>query len=171
MQADLSDNSPTPVTQALDRAGVPYRFFRHTGVVRSLEQAAQERGQQPQQVVRSLLFRLAEDEFVMVLVAGPRQLSWPRLRAYLGTKRMTMATDEEVLQVTGYPPGAVSPFGLPQPLRLLVDPAVLEGMGLDPERWSGFAAGLGVERFCMVRHGIDDIRRLFTSDLRFLEQF
>jgi len=53
----------------------------------------------------------------------------------------------------------------------MVDPSVLEGLGLDPERWSGFAAGLGVERFCMVRHGIDDIRRLFTSDLRFLEQF
>ena len=42
----------------------------------------------------------------------------------------------------------------------MVDPAVLEGLGLDPERYSGFAAGLGVERFCMVRHGIDDIRRL-----------
>jgi phenylalanyl-tRNA synthetase alpha chain len=53
----------------------------------------------------------------------------------------------------------------------MVDPAVICGMGLDPERWSGFAAGLGVERFCMVRHGIDDIRRLFTGDLRFLEQF
>ena len=53
----------------------------------------------------------------------------------------------------------------------MVDPAVLEGLGLDPERWSGFAAGLGVERLCMVRHGIDDIRRLYTSDLRFLEQF
>ena len=53
----------------------------------------------------------------------------------------------------------------------MVDPAVLEGQGLDPRRWSGFAAGLGVERFCMVRHGIDDIRRLYTSDLRFLEQF
>jgi phenylalanyl-tRNA synthetase alpha chain len=53
----------------------------------------------------------------------------------------------------------------------MVDPAVLKGLGIDPERWSGFAAGLGVERFCMVRHGIDDIRRLFTSDLRFLEQF
>ena len=53
----------------------------------------------------------------------------------------------------------------------MVAPAVLEGLGLDPERYSGFAAGLGVERFCMVRHGIDDIRRLYTSDLRFLEQF
>ncbi len=53
----------------------------------------------------------------------------------------------------------------------MVDPAVLEGLGIDSERWTGFAAGLGVERFCMVRHEIDDIRRLYTSDLRFLEQF
>ena len=53
----------------------------------------------------------------------------------------------------------------------MVDPEVLKGLGLDPEKWSGFAAGLGVERFCMVRHGIDDIRKLYTSDVRFLEQF
>ena len=53
----------------------------------------------------------------------------------------------------------------------MVDPAVLEGLGIDPEKYSGFAAGLGVERFCMVRHGIDDIRKLYTSDMRFLEQF
>ncbi len=53
----------------------------------------------------------------------------------------------------------------------MVDPAVLEGLGIDSEKWTGFAAGLGVERFCMVRHGIDDIRRLYTSDFRFLEQF
>ena len=53
----------------------------------------------------------------------------------------------------------------------MVDPAVLEELGIDPEKYSGFAAGLGVERFCMVRHGVDDIRKLYTSDLRFLEQF
>ena len=53
----------------------------------------------------------------------------------------------------------------------MVDPAVLEELGIDPEKYSGFAAGLGVERFCMVKHGVDDIRKLYTSDLRFLEQF
>jgi len=53
----------------------------------------------------------------------------------------------------------------------MVDPAVLEELGIDPEKYSGFAAGLGVERFCMVHHGVDDIRKLYTSDLRFLEQF
>ena len=44
-------------------------------------------------------------------------------------------------------------------------------MGYDPEIYTGFAAGLGVERFAMVLHKIDYIRRLYTNDLRFLEQF
>jgi len=53
----------------------------------------------------------------------------------------------------------------------MVDPFVLENLGIDSEKWTGFAAGLGVERFCMVRHQIDDIRRFYTNDLRFLDQF
>ena len=53
----------------------------------------------------------------------------------------------------------------------MVDPNVMQNLNLDNKNWSGFAMGLGVERFCMVRHNIDDIRRLYTSDLRFLEQF
>ena len=53
----------------------------------------------------------------------------------------------------------------------MVDPNVLEAVGYDPEIYTGFAAGLGVERFAMVLHKIDDIRRLYTNDLRFLEQF
>ena len=53
----------------------------------------------------------------------------------------------------------------------MVDPMVLDRLGIDSERWTGFAAGLGVERFCMVRHEIDDIRRFYSGDLRFLEQF
>ncbi len=53
----------------------------------------------------------------------------------------------------------------------MVDPKVLENLGINSEKWTGFAAGLGVERFCMVRHQIDDIRRFYTNDLRFLKQF
>ncbi len=53
----------------------------------------------------------------------------------------------------------------------MVDPNVLKSVGLDPEVYSGFAAGLGVERFAMVLHQMDDIRRLYSSDLRFLRQF
>ncbi len=53
----------------------------------------------------------------------------------------------------------------------MVDPNVLKAVGYDPEVYTGFAAGMGVERLAMVLHQIDDIRRLYTSDLRFLQQF
>ncbi|MGH2413615.1 MAG: phenylalanine--tRNA ligase subunit alpha [Microcystaceae cyanobacterium] len=53
----------------------------------------------------------------------------------------------------------------------MVDPNVLKAVGYDPEVYTGFAAGLGAERFAMVLHQIDDIRRLYNSDLRFLRQF
>lgn len=53
----------------------------------------------------------------------------------------------------------------------MVDPNVLKSVGYDPEVYTGFAAGLGVERIAMVLHQLDDIRRFYTSDLRFLRQF
>ena len=53
----------------------------------------------------------------------------------------------------------------------MVDPNVFKAVGYDPEIYTGFAAGMGFERFAMVLHEIDDIRRLYSSDLRFLQQF
>lgn len=53
----------------------------------------------------------------------------------------------------------------------MVDPNVLEAVGYDPEEVTGFAFGLGVERICMRRHGITDIRHLYENDVRFLRQF
>ncbi|MGF1493482.1 MAG: phenylalanine--tRNA ligase subunit alpha [Microcoleaceae cyanobacterium] len=53
----------------------------------------------------------------------------------------------------------------------MVDPNVLKAVGYDPEKYTGFAAGFGVERFAMVLHQLDDIRRVYASDLRFLRQF
>jgi Cys-tRNA(Pro)/Cys-tRNA(Cys) deacylase len=147
------ENTSTPVTRFLDQCGVPYRFFKHVGVVRSLEQAARERGQRPEQIIRSIVFRLSRGGFVMVLVAGERQVSWPALRRHLGTSRISMATEAEVLQVTGYPLGAVSPFGTKQPLHILVDQAALQegeisiGSGLRYTsviiQWEDFIRALG----------------------------
>ncbi len=115
----------TPVTRYLDELGIPYRFFKHPGEIHSLEQAARERGQRPEQIIRSILFRLSRGGFVLVLVAGEKQVSWPALRKHLGTSRISMATEAEVQQVTGYPIGAVSPFGTRQPIRILVDEGIL----------------------------------------------
>ncbi len=53
----------------------------------------------------------------------------------------------------------------------MVHPRVFEYSGIDPERWSGFAFGMGVERLAMLRYGVNDLRLFFDNDLRFLEQF
>ena len=114
-----------PVSLALLEKNIPHRVFTHPGPVTSLEQAAHERGQQPEQVIRSILFRLAEGEYLMVLMAGPAQIPWKALRKFVGQSRLTMASAEEVLEVTGYEIGAVGPFGLPAPLRILIDASVV----------------------------------------------
>jgi phenylalanyl-tRNA synthetase alpha chain len=53
----------------------------------------------------------------------------------------------------------------------MVHPKVLENVGYDPERYSGFAWGMGIERIAMIKHNIEDIRLFYANDLRFLEQF
>jgi len=53
----------------------------------------------------------------------------------------------------------------------MIHPAVFEAVHLDPEEWSGFAFGLGVERVAMLRYDVDDIQRFYSGDVRFLEQF
>jgi phenylalanyl-tRNA synthetase alpha chain len=53
----------------------------------------------------------------------------------------------------------------------MVHPEILTNMGYDSERYTGFAAGMGIERICMLLHGIEDIRLFYSNDLRFLEQF
>ena len=53
----------------------------------------------------------------------------------------------------------------------MVHPNVLRSVGIDPERYTGFAFGLGVERFAMLRYGVNDLRALFENDVRFLKQF
>jgi prolyl-tRNA editing enzyme YbaK/EbsC (Cys-tRNA(Pro) deacylase) len=115
----------TPVSRALAALDVPHRVLRHSGPLRSLEQAAEERGQRPEQVIRSIVFRTGPEAFVMVLTPGSTKISWPALRAYLGQSRLTTATEEELLRVTGYTRGAVAPFGLPAPMRVLVDRGLL----------------------------------------------
>jgi Cys-tRNA(Pro) deacylase len=111
----------TPAIRYLEEHAVPYRLFHHAGPIESLEQAAEERHQTPTQVIRSIVFRLAEDNFIMVLMPGPEQIPWKKLRRYVNQSRLTLANEEELLAATGYRPGTVNPFGLPQSMRILID--------------------------------------------------
>ncbi len=142
----------TPVTRALDAIQIPYRAFQHPGPVDSLEQAARERGQNPEQVIRSLVFRLSQDDYVMVLMAGAAQVLWSALRKYLGVSRITMANADELRVVTGYEIGAVSPFGLPKPMRVIADPSVFA-----PDEIS---IGSGVRGLTVILSSVDLRRAL-----------
>jgi prolyl-tRNA editing enzyme YbaK/EbsC (Cys-tRNA(Pro) deacylase) len=76
--------------------------------------------------VRSILFQIRPEEFLMVLVAGREQVDWKKLRQFVGRSRVRMATEEEVLEVTGYRIGTVSPFGLKNKVKILIDASVLK---------------------------------------------
>jgi len=115
-----------PASIALDQLGISHRIFFHEGVVNSFEQAARERGQRESQVVRSILFQIKPEEFVMVLVAGPAQIDWKKLRQLVGRSRVRMATEDEVLEFTGYRVGTVSPFGLKKQIKVLIEASVLK---------------------------------------------
>lgn len=118
-------SNPSPVSKILTASNLPHREFVHPGLIHTIEQAAAERNQSIHQVVRSILFRLAEKKYAMVLIAGPSQVDWKTLRHHFNQSRLTMASPEEVIQVTGYEIGAVAPFGIPEDLPILVDQTVL----------------------------------------------
>lgn len=113
-------------TRFLDLHGIPYHIFQHSTPPLTLEQAAAERGQDPGQVIRSILFRHEHVYYVMVLMAGPGQIAWKRIREHLGVSRISMASEAEVREVTGYELGAVNPLALRQPVRLLADVSVFQ---------------------------------------------
>ena len=139
-----------PASIALDQLGIPHRIFRHERPVTSFEQAAAERNQRPEQIVRSILFQIRPGEFTMVLMAGPNQVDWKRLRQLVKRSRVRMATEEEVLEVTGYRIGTVSPFGMKNQVQVMLDASVLR----DEE----ISIGSGVRNTAIVMKS-EDVRR------------
>ncbi len=120
----------SPAIRALRSANIEFKLFVHSGPIHSLEQAAQERGQTPDQVIRSILFRLTNDAYAMALMPGPQQISWKALRSHFNLRRLTLAENQEVKQITGYEIGTVNPFGLPSSMPILIDQSICEKMAV-----------------------------------------
>lgn len=146
-----------PASRVLEQLNIPHQIFRHEGPVASLEQAARDRNQRPEQVVRSILFQIRPEEFLMVLVAGPAQVDWKKLRQMVKRSRIRMATEQEVLEVTGYRVGTVSPFGLRNPVRILIDESVLKE--------DEISVGSGVRGTAIVMKSADLRRVLADSEI------
>ena len=113
----------TSVTSFLDREGVDYRLLPHTKPVRTIEEAALERGVNPAQMVKSILLRDMGGFHVLACVPGPAQVDPRKVRAMFGCRRMTCADARDVEKVTGLVIGTVAPVGLKQPLPIIFDHA------------------------------------------------
>lgn len=113
-----------------------YVVTRH-GRVGSLEEAAAARGVEPRDIVKTLVVRRAEDDYLFVLVPGDREIAWPKLRALLGVSRLSMPDAAVARDVTGYERGTITPFGATTAWPVVAD-ATLAG---DPGRTVSMGAG------------------------------
>jgi Cys-tRNA(Pro)/Cys-tRNA(Cys) deacylase len=117
------DADQNPALRALDAAGIAHVVNRH-GPVGSLGEAAAARGVQPGDIIKTLVVRRADDDFLFVLVPGDREISWPKLRALLGVNRISMPDAATAREVTGYERGTITPFGSARAWPVVADATV-----------------------------------------------
>jgi Cys-tRNA(Pro) deacylase len=110
----------TPALQAVNEAGLAHRVIKH-GPVKSLAEAAAARGVEPADVIKTLVVRRADDDFLFVLVPGDRTISWPKLRKLLGVSRLSMPDAQTAKAATGYERGTITPFGSLHPWPVIAD--------------------------------------------------
>lgn len=123
--SDSHEIQDEPGVRALEASGLDYTVVRH-GPVGSLTEAAAARGVTPQDMVKTMLVRRSKGDYLFVLVPGLRAISWPKLRGLLGVSRLSMPDAPRAQEVTGYPRGAITPFGSAQELPVIAD-ATLTG--------------------------------------------
>ncbi len=100
----------TPAIEAAEAAGLAHRVVRH-GPVSSVAEAAGAIGVRVADLVKTIVVRRADDQYVFVLVPGDRVISWPKLRAHLGVNRLSLPDKDTAKEATGYERGTITPFG------------------------------------------------------------
>ncbi len=121
------DASPSERAHAaITATGVAFEVTTH-GHVSSLAEAAAARGLTPDRVLKTLVVRRADDDFLFVLVPGGRSISWPKLRGLLGVSRLSMPSADVALKVTGYVRGTITPLGSTRAWPVIADAAIPPG--------------------------------------------
>lgn len=137
----MTDEPSTPALDALAAAGIPHRVVR-TERAGSAEEAAALQGIPTGALLRTIVVRRGEDDYLFVLVPAGRRFDWPRLREHLGVRRMTLPDADEARAVTGYERYTITPFGSTRPWPVIVDATVL---GQDVVSVGGGGFGINVQ--------------------------
>ncbi|HET9346433.1 MAG TPA: YbaK/EbsC family protein [Candidatus Limnocylindrales bacterium] len=114
----------TPAIAAATAAGVSHRVVR-TDPAGSAEEAAGLQGIPLAALLRTIVVRRGDDDYVFVLVPAGRRFDWPKLRAHLGVSRMSLPDADEARDVTGYERYTITPFGSTRTWPVIADAAIL----------------------------------------------
>ena len=147
---------------AIEEAGVPHRVVR-TERAGSAEESAALQGIAVGALLRTIVVRRGDDDYLFVLVPAGRRFDWPRLRAHLGVRRLTLPDDDEAREVTGYERYTITPFGATRAW-----PVILDASALAFEQVSvgggAFGVNLHLAPADLVRHFGADVVDVSTVD-------
>lgn len=151
----------SPVTTLLTQAGIAYDVIEiplseDKKPIRNLEELLRNQGLDPQSVVRSVLFKTASEQFVLLAVAGGGRADWAVLRQHLNERKCRMAEFDEVPQATGYVVGAVPPIALPDNIKVLVDISV--------KQYLTVVIGSGVLGYALSLKGADLLKLMAGAE-------
>lgn len=120
-----ADAAMSPAIAAAEASGVAYQVVV-TPSAGSAEESAELQGIPLTALLRTLVVRRGEDDYVFVLVPAGRRFDWPLLRAHLGVKRLSLPDADEALAVTGYVRYSITPFGSSRAWPVIVDAAAMD---------------------------------------------
>jgi Cys-tRNA(Pro) deacylase len=123
-QSQDGDEPHTPAVEAIRASGIPHRVVR-TERAATAEEAARFQGIETHQLLRTIVVRRGDDDYLFVLVPAGRRFDWPKLRELLGVRRMTLPDADEAKAVTGYERYTITPFGSSRPWPVVVDASVV----------------------------------------------
>jgi Cys-tRNA(Pro)/Cys-tRNA(Cys) deacylase len=121
----IDADDETPATAAVAALGISHTVVR-TGQASSAEDAAELQGIPLGALLRTIVVRRGEDDYVLVLVPAGRRFDWPKLRAHLGVTRLSLPDADEAQRVTGYVRYTITPFGSTRPWPVVADASIME---------------------------------------------
>ena len=121
----MNDTTETPAERAVAAAGIPHRIVR-IEPARSAEEAAEKQGIPLQALLRTIVVRRGDDDYLFVLVPAGRRFDWPKLRAHLGVTRLSLPDADEALAATGYVRYTITPFGSSRAWPVIADATILD---------------------------------------------
>ncbi len=120
-----ADLATTPAIEAIRAAGVPHRVVR-TERASSAEESAAFQGIETRQLLRTIVVRRGDGDYLFVLVPAGRRFDWPKLRELLGVRRMTLPDADEARSVTGYERYTITPFGSTTAWPVIADAVITD---------------------------------------------